>query len=79
MNATKARPSDTETIKAFLDLPTEALPRADWVDDTLGSCWPYLRDYLRADDAQRLNHDGSPIRLMADRPEWREGVVVYAG
>lgn len=77
-----ARLSDREIVKNFLALPAGSLPAADWVDDGpeyTGSCWPYLRDYLRPLPTQRLNHDGSPIRLRADRDGWRDGVIVHAG
>ena len=76
------RLSDEEIVANFLGLPAESLPAAGWVDDGpeyTGSCWPYLRDYLLPLHRQQLNHDGSPIRLRADRDGWRDGVVVRAG
>ena len=79
---TKGRLSDHDIVKNFLALPPETLPSATWVDDGpefTGSCWPYLRDFVLPESKQRLNHDGSPILLKADSPEWRKGAVVNAG
>lgn len=68
-----------ETIMAFLGLPKEALPVACWEDDNvhedLGSAWPYLRNALRPESEQRLNHFGFVILLGADREDWK-GVKV---
>lgn len=68
-------------ITAFLALPPEALPAADWIDSMgeNGSAWPHLRDYVRKPERQRLNHLGEVVRLHADRPEWKDGVVVTLG
>jgi len=80
---TRGRLSDREIVENFLALPAEALPSAQWVDDGpefSGSCWPHLRDFVLPAFRQRLNHDGSPIRLCADRAGgWRDGVIVHAG
>ena len=67
-----------ETIRQFLRLPAESMPQATWIDsmDDGGSAWPHLRDYVRTETLQRLDHMGEVVRLSADRDDWREGVVV---
>lgn len=69
-------------VGRFLALPPESLPGASWVDDgpdSSDSCWPFLRDYLLPAAEQRLNHVGALVHLSADRPGWRDGVIVPAG
>lgn len=78
----RGRLSDSEIVANFLALPPESMPSADWAEsgpEFTGSCWPYLRDFVLPLHSQRLNHDGSPIILRADRDGWRRGVVVHAG
>jgi hypothetical protein len=71
---------DEQIIKDFLALPLEALPSADWVEfcdsDMGGDCWSYLYDYILPKINQRYSHIGSPIRLRADRDEWKNGIIV---
>lgn len=67
MNATQ------KTIRDFLRLPKTAMPGASFVSDfESGNPWNTLRAY-RDDPAIGC---GEQVRLQADRPEWRDGVVV---
>jgi hypothetical protein len=63
-------------IKAFIRLPKEAKPSADWrgSDDPLA----IMRDMLVPEENQQYDHDGDRITLRADRDGWRDGVAVYA-
>ena len=61
-----------DIIRAFLDLPKTAMPRADFVDaDEPDNAWDAIREYM-VDDSTGC---GVEIRLAADRPDW-QGVVV---
>jgi hypothetical protein len=71
--------TDQQTIREFLALPAEALPGADWLDPgdaDEGSPYRHLRDAIRPESAQQLNHVGQRVRLHADRDGWRDGVIV---
>jgi hypothetical protein len=67
-----------EAIRAFLALPATALPSATWMDSwgDGGSAWPHLRDYLRPEARQRINHMGETVMLRADRDDWRDGITI---
>jgi hypothetical protein len=70
--------SETQTIDAFLALPNEALPGASFVDGDLdhSAAWDALREAVRTRRPLRLISPDGPIRLQADRTEWRAGVIV---
>lgn len=82
MNATDLETAMYTMIRDFLALPKIAMPRADWVDSvgSVGSAWPhlrdYIRDYIRPESEQEINHMGETVLLSADCDGWREGVVV---
>ena len=64
-----------DTVARFLTLPCEALPSADWVDAVdieLGDAWKYLHNPESLPVSAR-------VRLWADRPEWRDGVIITLG
>jgi hypothetical protein len=67
---------DTEVIYAFLQLPPEAYPTAEWVapHQHLGAAWPEIQARLRGEGTSAA--DGLQVRLWAARPGWREGVIV---
>ena len=65
-------------IKAFLALPPEALPAADYVG-TPGILTPWRALRAAADassDLRELLDGAATIRLRADRDGWRDGVLV---
>ncbi len=81
LNCERRRRIVHERIKAFLALPHESLPAADWVGiggelDDLGDPWAFLRDWLLPADSRELNHFGQAVRLTADRDGWRDGIVI---
>jgi hypothetical protein len=65
-------------IETFLDLPAECLPSADWLSpsDDLGSVWDHLRDIIKPEDEQEMNHTGEKVRLHADSDGFRQGVII---
>ena len=69
-----------ETIRQFLALPPESIPKAAWVDDDfahdIGDPWPFLIDALRPADKRLLSSIGFDVVLKANRDKWRSGVVV---
>ena len=66
----------TTQIRAFLALPGEALPAADYVGEPgILHPWSALRVAIGRDADMRDLLSGA-IRLHADRDGWRDGVVV---
>lgn len=68
----------TQAIIDFLSLPATALPNASYIDDEANSyadAWQTIRNAADGDTSEWI--DG-PIRLRADRDEWRDGVIVSA-
>ena len=68
----------TQTIINFLALPSTAIPSASYIDDDANSyadAWQTLRNAATGDTSEWI--DG-PIRLRADRDDWRDGVIVEA-
>ncbi len=66
-------------IKQFLGLPGEALPSAVYLEEGeeyAGSAWAQLLDYAGPKKKRSQDHLGERVLLNADRPEWRDGVVV---
>lgn len=78
--AQTTRGQTRQTIRAFLALPLGPLQmRARWLDSVSegdGDPWRHLRDYVRPESRQRLNHLGERICLEADTDGWRDGVEV---
>ena len=61
-----------DIIRAFLDVPKEALPSATYIDqDEPGDPWQDIRDYLTDSSVA----PGVEIRLHAARPEWKSVIV----
>lgn len=70
--------SARDIIRAFLDLPAEAMPSAVHLhaEPMTADPWAAIRDYMLPDDAREYSHAGDEIRLRADRDGWRDGVNV---
>ncbi len=66
------------TIRRFLALPVESLPKAEYVaDDGFLHPWSALRCAVsRRPERQDMAIGCGAIRLRADRDEWRSGVIV---
>lgn len=67
-----------QIIREFLALPHEALPGAIWYDED-NSAWgafTAVQDLALPYDEQQHMHLGDRILLKADRPEWRDGVII---
>lgn len=61
-----------DIIRAFLDLPAEAMPAATYIDhDEPGIAWNDIRDYMTDSGVA----PGVEIRLHADRPDWQSVIV----
>ena len=68
----------TQTITAFLALPTNAIPSASYLDyeaNSYADAWQTLRNAANGGTSEWI--DG-PIRIRADRDRWRDGVIVEA-
>lgn len=61
-----------DIIRAFLDLPVEAMPSAQFVDrDEPGNAWDAIREYMIDGDTGC----GVEVRLHADRQDWQDVFV----
>ncbi len=69
---------NASTIKSFLALPAEAMPSAQYVGEPgLLHPWSAIRCAVSRDaERQDLARGCGRLRLCADRPEWRDGVVI---
>lgn len=64
-----------DIIRAFLDLPHEALPSASFVDSNeMGDAWSAIREYM----VDETSGEGVEVRLHADRAGWRSVTVTLS-
>lgn len=71
------RVATERTIRRFLALPPEAMPRAIYLDDVedVPPVWEALREYASQDDAA-LAAEGLRVELEADRIDWMCGHII---